>query len=390
MYEEKTTAITDNQSTGSGSTKWVLKDVYAWRNKKMQGLVAGEDITVSVVEGASLNSDVLVTGRALFDAAKKAVANIKKACAFLRKRQTSAGGLASGLTPDDVLDGVLDDLFEENILQPRRKRQGVIKVAPARAPEDKGHDSSNEDPNDNPDDIDVTTKQEGEEKRPDDWIPHGWFAFLLFGPLAPSSSQLNLLCMDENPVKTAAQKKKLGRDAQRKKAAQEKEDERKSDTKSTRGLNIDQRMNLRSLEQKERVLEQTDREHALYALTEQQKAVTRQLEVFSRISGDFAEAQMMKCVAELTDLKERINAIYSLASEEASKQKKKRSLEETSEDQTCSSITKTADSRIGIELRTGEPTRKKATGGNSILDIESVGSPPKSVSSIESNNTSQA
>jgi len=51
------------------------------------------------------------------------------------------GGLASGLTPDDVLDGVLDDLWEENILQVRRKRNGVIKITSEKA---EGCDSCNE------------------------------------------------------------------------------------------------------------------------------------------------------------------------------------------------------------------------------------------------------
>jgi len=157
-------------------------------------------------------------------------------------------------------------------------------------------------------------------------------------------------------VTSAAEKKKLGRDAQIKKASKEKEEERKSDTKDVRGLNADQRMTLRALDQKERVLQHTSREHLLFALIEQQKSATRQLEVFSKIDADFARQQMVACMSQLAEFSKKIDTVIEQAKAEAANDAKKRFVECSSGSEGSSSPKKKRDVVIGLELNTDTNT----------------------------------
>ena len=95
--------------------------------------------------------------------------------------------------------------------------------------------SVDEESKDSSDDDSADPARLKEEDCPDDWIFHGWMAFVLYGPTAPKERRIDLLLLADPP--TDGDKKKNGRDHKKQVKAEERKRERAYGG-SERGLSV--------------------------------------------------------------------------------------------------------------------------------------------------------
>jgi hypothetical protein len=201
LYKKQTDIVTNSSVSSSTSvTSLVLK-------KEMSQceavIIAGRDITVSVLENTTKTSKELVKGRKLFTDANIALKNIRKAWAVLKDLPEVSFidneiEYKSGVTADEVKGKLLDGMHQ--LLR--------------------GKTSLDKNNKDEEDDDNAAINNFCDQPRPAGWFFQGWMAFLLFGPFADEKDRLDLICIGghhEDRTKLSSRKACKKADAELKK-----------------------------------------------------------------------------------------------------------------------------------------------------------------------------
>ena len=91
-----------------------INSIYSPNNNTRE-LIAGREIKVRFLQRATLNRNVLITGRSLLSMAKDVIKNCKKALAYANAFLDTEGNLPSGTNIDDLLDHVKEAMRADQL-----------------------------------------------------------------------------------------------------------------------------------------------------------------------------------------------------------------------------------------------------------------------------------
>jgi hypothetical protein len=174
LYKKQTDIVTNSSVSSSASvTSLVLKKEIS---QSEAVIIAGRDITVSVLENTTKTSKELVKGRKLFNDANTALKNIRKAWAVLKDLPEVSFvdneiEYKSGVTAEEVKGKLLDGMHQ--LL--------------------KGKTSLDKNNKEEEDEDNTAINNFADQPRPAGWFFQGWMAFLLFGPFADEKERLDLI-----------------------------------------------------------------------------------------------------------------------------------------------------------------------------------------------------
>jgi hypothetical protein len=180
----------DTNSTGSDLT---IPSMYSRREDLTMKM--GTTITVADLQKATKRKDSnLITGLTLWNMASDSHKSCKKALAIALKYLHRGTELPSGTTLEDFINHILAEMYLQSIA----------------VPQDAGY-------NDDSDDKSTTAGKE----RPKDWFFPGFWAFMLFGPLANEDYKSPLFLLGDltgihKSRKSTRDKKKVVQDNKRK------------------------------------------------------------------------------------------------------------------------------------------------------------------------------
>lgn len=361
MWKEERSNITDSTAT-SHNSRLILKDVFAWTNKKMKGVVAGEDLKVDLLERANYNNGALIQGRNLYDTARNTMRNLKKAIAFYQGRLGPDGCLPSGTTEEDLLKGVLDDMF--SLL--KGKPALIGSTNPGREEDD---DIEEEKASEN------NGEEEESSKRPDDWLFHGWFAFLLFGPSAPKQQQLNVLTLGDPKPNGKKGKAKYSRKAQREEEGNTREKERSIQAGRNRGYTVNERINIAAMYQREREYKQGKSDTKAMVLSNQQNMLLRRMEIVRGLPGIHIE-KILELDEQIADVQKKIDALISSPSPVKDSDSNRSKTSSSTIESVMSAVPQKLDAMLGLDIISVDeqpPTKRKKTSPT--VDVETEGAP---------------
>jgi hypothetical protein len=190
----------------------------------------------------------LVRGRALHSIAKKSLANMKKALAFLRmlpevEELTKEGVVfKSGIGEEEVKSKLLDLMYIELNGKPDDEKADEITV----------------DDEDDGNIINVSPESENgrlpdaAKSRPFGWFFSGWFAFCLFGPFVNEHQRLTIFEEGSNKQDNL---KINGRAAKREVEKKESDIHRNNDNNTDRGISMTMKIGFATLELKSKEIE---------------------------------------------------------------------------------------------------------------------------------------
>jgi hypothetical protein len=215
MYTSKTDQVVcANVDATSKGSSLVLK---AELSRSETVIIAGRDITQSVLERTTFTKPLLMKGRKLFNDANIALKNIRKALGVLK----DVPGIdfvndkiqyRSRVSEEEVKEKLLDLMHE--LLKGKTSVDDKTDVTDLLAEDDEdiNHNEENIEENNNNDEQD---DQPAPLVRPPGWFFQGWMAFLLFGPFAEPSDRLDLFQIGSHPDdgKGASSRKAMRKDA---------------------------------------------------------------------------------------------------------------------------------------------------------------------------------
>ena len=243
-----------------------------------QTLVVGRDITQQVLLKTSFTGTDLVGGPYLYRNAQRAMTNIRKALALATPLVDEDGNpKESGKTRDSVLQEIL------------------LKFNSGAKTDDPIGDDDEDGEDDNSDEATTASAPQVNSKNPKGWFP-GYFAFVLWGPLAPKEDRLDLFSINDpkgRGVKGRANHRQRDRDDKKKL--------RKGDTSNQRGMTLRDRIQLTSLEQRNA---NESKERKIIAANIESTQLTTQLEGALQIAKAFCpvpnpENQYWKTVIDI-------------------------------------------------------------------------------------------
>jgi hypothetical protein len=195
----------------SGGIQLVLKPSLSRDFKRR--LTVGDEITKALIQQASKSSEALLTGRTIKQQDDAVIQNGKKALSIALKYLDKKSELdPSGNKMEDYEKHILDEMY--------LLLEGKFDI--------KGAEESN---NDNDDDEGIGDDDEARgggasPGRPENWMFHGYFAFILCGPTADKDYKSDIWADKEvEPPLPGQGKKGDGRSAQRKAEMDEKKKE---------------------------------------------------------------------------------------------------------------------------------------------------------------------
>jgi hypothetical protein len=239
LFERNTDVVTASANISiSSSTSLVLKKELS---RSEVSIIVGRDITKGILERTSFKEDsVLISGRTLYSIGKGCLRTIRKALACLSNlaevEAIHSEGITykSGVTESEVKERLLDEMFK--LLKGKASLDDE--------PEDFGEEGTD----DNKPAADNEVDNENNlEQRPSNWFFHGWIAFNLFGPFAPTKRRLSLLEIGKNENDN---KKKSSRATSRIAEKSEKAVERDAVAGIERGVSFNNKISLANLEMK--------------------------------------------------------------------------------------------------------------------------------------------
>jgi len=241
------------------------------------------DITRSMIVVLNDKTPTLVSGRTLMKQAEEGVKNGKKALAFAMTILDSNGNLPSGANADDLIEHVLQSMWEE---QHRITLDGYDAIDIMEDGDTVDDGGADEMPEDIPaDDLLPTrpthTAAGGDTRplpppRPSGWFFKGWFAFLLFGPLA--ANEYKSVVFETGDLRGDRTGGKGGRKEQRKVAKDEAASVDHSTTPggangpeifSWRDISLDQKLSIAMVAQQHARSADQNHDNALFAFAEE-------------------------------------------------------------------------------------------------------------------------
>ena len=251
---------------------------------------SGDEITYLDLEKKNCTGGVLISGRQLYDMAKRGMKQYKKALSFATRKfdiktQTPK---ESGTTIEDVIHYVRCKMYfllkkGKSSDESESESEEVVdedatntNIDPDN--DDKLNDESNNDTACGTLGIDVATPKdeymdEDFEDVPDDYIFPSFVAFIAWGPFASPDEQLNIQLIDE----TLKPKGKGSRKDIRDSASKDKDLHRSNDNTSHRGLSTAQDIEVEHLKVQQQMMVDRQNETSIVALSIQEAAIGRQL-----------------------------------------------------------------------------------------------------------------
>jgi hypothetical protein len=270
-----------NVDASSNGTSLVLKSDLS-RSETI--IIAGRDITQTVLERTTFTKPLLMKGRKLFTDANVALKNIRKALGVLKNIPgvtfvDDELQYASGLSEEDIKERLLDAMHQ--LLNGKTSVEDKSDVSDLVADE--------EEENNDPSSTETNTESNDEPVgvvlvRPPGWFFQGWMAFVLFGPFAEPAYRLDLFTIGTHPDDGKAA---LSRKALRKAAAEIKDEQRlaninKRSDDCTRGISQVTQANMEMRNKEIRIREQemsnNEREGIMLNLHIQLNSLNRVLE----------------------------------------------------------------------------------------------------------------
>jgi hypothetical protein len=213
----------------------------------------------------------LVSGRNLYDIGHAAIANNKKALAFLKMMDE-----VEALTPYGVeyTSGNTEAEVKIKLLQ---MMYVVVK-------KNKNQNNNDDDPTESTSDN-IIHDASVEKTRPRDWYYNGWFAFCMFGPFVPEQDRVTII---ETGGKKSDTDIENGRKEQRKQKKIADNSLRDNDVNNKRGLSYQMKLGVASLELKAEDLSSQKREQKLLALKFTLEATQQDIERADKRAFAFA------------------------------------------------------------------------------------------------------
>ena len=300
LYEAETTIATKKSDSIDTVIQYVLKSSvnlgYSHRFR------SGVDITSLDLEKKLRSGNLLITGRQLFDMAKKGVKNYKKALSFCVKKWDlkTNSPIESGTTIDDVVEYVRRKMYihlvkknitgddseiedegeeydkenegEEEIEKDTHESTEVeintvsnLKSTDTTTPlqniDGSKSPDSNEDQDSDSDDI------------PDKWVFPSYFAFIAWGPFVDISERLALLLTDE----LHKSKENSSRQHLRKNVKNAKDKKSAHDSSAVRGFSTDQRIDIETLNVQKQLVVDRHEETSIVAMSIEESCIGRAL-----------------------------------------------------------------------------------------------------------------
>ena len=304
---------------------------------KSRVFFAGKHIVISDMEKKGRNGQQLVSGRNIYDMAKRGTANYRKALSFATKKFDLDSMIVkeSGSTIDDVIEYVRVEMYQQHIKQDNIKKKTVVIDGDEDDTLDDNKDledeylSSIKNQNvteskktnvifDNANNVQSaalldekldkkgvsnTDKQKSfEEKKkikkkatnkdsdiiqkimpPPHWFFPSWFSFIAYGPFVSKDKRLPLLEI------TDASKKIVKSRAEKRKAEKvEKDSKRVNDSITDRGFSTDQKMQLEIIDLTRQQTNDRSRESVFMGLCVQEAALTKQIDRAERMAERLA------------------------------------------------------------------------------------------------------
>jgi hypothetical protein len=253
LYDRTINVVTDPHAPASSVNSLVLKPELHRSDKT---IIAGRHISEQTLQKTSFKSTApLISGRNLLSAGNEALRTVKKAISIAKPLLNEDGSPKdSGTTHADIIRTVLDEMYAT--------------LSGRRSIDDEAEDDANDE---------AADEAEDGRQRPNDWFFNGWFAFLLFGPMAPPNKRLDLF-LTGNPANDGNHKSS-GRSAFRQRDAEDKEKERSQGGSSDRGgLTMRDRISLANLDLQKLAQAQSKKEAKIIALKLQSEMLSRQIE----------------------------------------------------------------------------------------------------------------
>ena len=217
-------------------------------------------------KNAKTNS-ILVSGRMLHHIAQRAMCNLKKALAILTTMAE-----VSAITPAGVeyMSGISETEVKLKLLQ--------LMYVSLNGKEEDGDDDDMKvidiaKNSKNNDGDGFASNFEGE--RPPGWFFTGWFAFCMFGPFVEESERIPIL---EPSGMVSDSRQENGRANLRKLAKEINDNERVNDNVNKRGVSIETKINIASLEMKSESINNQKKERMMMAVSGSLNAVQRDIE----------------------------------------------------------------------------------------------------------------
>ena len=297
LFDESSDLTTSKESsTSKQSLKTFCLKTKLHRDKSRK-YFAGVDIVYNDLEKKNRTGTPLMSGRQIFDLAKKGTGYYRKALAFASRKYDieSMTCKESGSNEDDVIQYVRLMMYKDEL---KNKKQGDKDPTCEDSPDEKDcekeeeyvdnnnssddNSSSNEDDDSNQDDDSdeankTIEKTDTEIKVPEDYFFPSWFSFLTYGPFVSKEKRLSLLEIND-PHKSIIQSR-----AEKRKAEKlEKQNEREADVDHKRGYSTDQQIQIELLELQKIRDTSRIRESLIIGLSIQENAISRQLESVER------------------------------------------------------------------------------------------------------------
>ena len=236
--EDLNNNVASNAGRSEG-TQLVLKPSVS-RDLKRR-LTVGEEITKALIQQLSKTGKALVTGRTLKKQDDAVIRNGKKALSIALKYLDKKSELEpSGQKMEDYETHILDQMYL--LLDGKFDLTG---------PEESNNDDDDDDDNGvgSNNEVRVGGILQG---RPENWIFHGYYAFLLCGPMAAPEYRADIWAVKDVKPVPGEGKKGDGRSAQRKKEMDEKKKERITASPARkRGPTMETRTNIAFLAQQQ-------------------------------------------------------------------------------------------------------------------------------------------
>ena len=320
LFDEVHSVATKKNASVSNTTRFVLKDILSLDSSRKY--FSNESINYLDLEKKNRTGSLLITGRHLYDMAKRGMKNYRKALSFCAKRYDLKTKTVkdSGHTIEDVIqyvrrrmyhhlkkkklsklenDSEAEDIVDDDDTSATREEQEPSN--PCGTTSEKNDESSEvnidtpcvttSEKNDESSDVNTDTNNavnasptnaivtdkyvtdEDDTEIPEDFCFPSYYIFVTCGPFASPEEELDVLKIDDSGTKSKDGSMKM----HRKKEKLIKDVARECDATSERGLTSSERIDLENLEMQKQMMRDRQNETSIVALSIEEAAITKQL-----------------------------------------------------------------------------------------------------------------
>ena len=250
MFANASTSTTTTNSVNSSNNNMMILNTAMF--VLPSEYILGKHITKALLENRTAKRESgLANGRMLHEIGLAAMANMRKALAFLETMSE-----VTALTPNGVeyKSGITEEEVKIILLQ---AMYNTLK-------EEKEVDKDDEEFSDEKTKSDEALENDnGNKERPPTWYFTGWFAFCLFGPFVSEQDRVTIF----EPKGTSLDSNKAnGRAQMRKDKKNEENTMRMNDCKNKRGTSLEMRINIANLEIRQETIHQQKKERTVFAI----------------------------------------------------------------------------------------------------------------------------